>query len=52
MTPRELIVLVLARRPDHLTDAEQQRLKLADMQFLAQAGLISGETRHLAQQRA
>jgi hypothetical protein len=47
LTPHELFVLVLARRLDRLTDAEQQRLKPADIQFLTQAGLISGETRAL-----
>ena len=44
LTPHELFVLVLAQGLERLTDAEQQRLNPADMQFLAQAGLISGET--------
>jgi hypothetical protein len=43
LTKDELFVLVLARRLDRLTDAEQQRLKAADRQHLASAGLISSE---------
>ena len=41
LTTDELFVLVLARRLDRLTDAEQQKLKPADRQYLASAGLIS-----------
>ena len=44
LTPHELFVLVLARRLDSLTDAEQQRLKPADRQYLASAGLTSNKS--------
>lgn len=43
LTPHELFVLVLARRLDCLTDAEQQPLEPGDVQFLARSGLIAGE---------
>ena len=41
LTTDELFVLVLARRLDRLTDAEQETLNAADRQYLASAGLIS-----------
>jgi hypothetical protein len=44
LTPHELFVLVLARRLDRLTDAEQQRLTSADRQYLASAGLLSSKS--------
>jgi hypothetical protein len=43
LTPHELFVLVLARRLDRLTDAEQQRLEPADQRDLAAIGLIVSE---------
>ncbi len=42
LTTDELFVLVLARRLDRLTKAEQQRLKSVDLQHLVSAGLIAG----------
>ena len=42
LTTDELFVLVLARRLDRLTTAEQQKLRSADLQRLASAGLIAG----------
>ena len=44
LTADELFVLVLARRLDRLTAAEQQRLQAADLQYLESAGLIASET--------
>ncbi len=43
LTTDELFVLVLARRLDRLTKAEQQKLKSTDLQRLASVGLISSE---------
>lgn len=43
LTTDELFVLVLARRLNHLTSVEQQRLKSADLQELVSAGLIAGD---------
>ena len=43
LTTDELFVLVLARRLDRLTDAEQQSLKPADLQELVSAGLVDGD---------
>jgi hypothetical protein len=43
LTTDELFVLVLARRLDRLTKAEQQRLKSTDLQDLVSMGLIAGD---------
>ena len=43
LTTDERFVLVLARRLDRLTDAEQQSLKPADLQELVSAGMVDGD---------
>ena len=48
LTTDELFVLVLARRLDHLTSVEQQRLKSVDVQELVSAGLMVSEADHPA----
>ena len=43
LTTDELFVLVLARKLDRLTTAEQERMQAADLQYLASVGLIAGD---------
>ena len=43
LTTDELFVLVLARRLERLTTAEQERMRAADRHYLASAGLIASD---------